>query len=151
MLRRMTMTDITGLNAQELQFVIEYLKDFSPRRAAEAAGFDPDKGENLKARKYVALAIDKIMANRLESTDITPEWVMMELVDNHQIARQQGKITASTTALGLVAKFAAVDAYAADKIMTVTDQAVLERLQRAYKRSGTKDPVVVVDEEVSFL
>ena len=105
-----------GLSIEESVFCVEYIKDLAPRRAAEAAGLDPDEGHRLLARKHVKAAIGRVMADRLDHVLINKEWVMNELRDNHYIARQQGNMAASNKALDQVAKHADVDAYAADKV-----------------------------------
>ena len=148
--KRLTAKDMTGLEPRHQLFVIEYVKDFDHRRAAEAVGWHPDKGIQLLKLEQVEAAIAQIVSKRCEAYDIDAEWVMMELVDNHQIARQRGKISASNTALATIAKLAAVDAFAAEKIMTTTDQAVLDRLQRGRQRVGLSPPSEET-EEVSFL
>jgi len=73
--------------------------------------------------------------------------VLMEAVDNHMIARQQGNISASNTALGLCAKHKMVDAFAAEKIEVNSDKDIMERLQRGRKRANGGEPD---DDEVSF-
>lgn len=105
-----------GLTVEESVFCIEYVKDMAPRRAAEAAGLDPEEGARVLARKHVKAAISRVMADRLDHVLVDKEWVMNELRDNHYIARQQGNIAASNKALDQVAKHTDVDAYAADKV-----------------------------------
>lgn len=149
MLKRLTTEELTGLKPAHYNFVVEYLKDFAPRRAAEASGFAPETGYELLRRDDIKNALQKALSRRLEAADIDPEWVLMELAHNHQIARQQGKISASNTALGTIAKLAMVDAFAAEKVMMATDEEVMQRLQRARKRA-----VIPTDPdpgEVSFI
>ena len=121
---RITVKDLTGLKPKEANFVIEYTKDFAARRAAEASGYYPDTGYELVQKPEIAAAIDHILNHRMEASHIDAEWVLMEAVDNHRIARQQGNITASTTALTLVAKHTLVDAMASDK-QTVKHEGVI--------------------------
>jgi len=146
----LTADDILGLEVGEVMFIIEYLKDYDSRRAAQRAGLQPDAGNALLAKDTVRHALAKVAKNRLDSADIDAEWVKMELVDNHFLARQADKLTASNTALATIAKLATVDAFAAEKVMSVTDTAVLERLQRARHRAngGTAEPE---EETPSFL
>lgn len=140
---RYKLADLNGvaLAPQHLAFVIEYSKDWDARRAATASGFDPDSGYNLKDREDVKKAIAVILSQRLESSHIDAEWVLMEAVDNHTIARQLGNITASNTALNLIAKHTMVDALASDKLnMNVQgDQAIMERLMRGRQRARDND------------
>jgi hypothetical protein len=133
-----------GMLDSHVNFVIEYVKDFNARRAAEASGFVADTGYQLRGRKDVDKAISYILSCRLEASDIDAEWVLMEAVDNVLIARQQGKISASNTALSLVAKHAMVDAMSAEKIHIDGADEIVMRLKRARER--LKQPA-----EVSFL
>jgi len=145
--QKITVTDLTGLKPKYANFVIEYCKDFMPRRAAVASGFAPDTGSQLLTREEIAVAIDKILASRLEASHIDAEWVLMEAVDNHLIARQQGNISSSNTALGIVAKHKMVDAFAAEKIEVNSDKEIMARLQRGRQRLHEED---APDDEVSF-
>lgn len=149
MTRRLTIRDLTGLHPKYANFVVEYTKDFAPRRAAEASGFAPDTGYQLLQREDIKSAIDHVLSMRLDASQIDAEWVLMEAVDNHMIARQQGNISASNTALNLVAKHVMVDAFAADKVQVSSDKEVMERLMRARQRaSATAEST---DDPVSFL
>jgi len=145
--QKITVTELTGLHPKEANFVIEYCKDFAARRAAEASGYAADTGYSLIKKESIAVAIDKILASRLDASHIDAEWVLMEAVDNHMIARQQGNISASNTALGLCAKHKMVDAFAAEKIEVNSDKDIMERLQRGRKRANGGEPD---DDEVSF-
>ena len=146
--RRITVTELTGLVPKDANFVIEYTKDFDARRAAEASGFAPDAGYRLRDREDIAAVIQKVLVSRLEASNIDAEWVLMEAVDNHVIARQKGNITASNTALNLVAKHVFVDAFAAEKVEVNSDKEVMERLTRGRQRLSERD---TPDDEVSFL
>ena len=72
------------------------------------------------------------------------------MVDNHRIARQQGNITASNTALNMVGKHKRVDAFAADKIKVSTDADVMDRLVAARHRLSRVDDIVQEDDDVTF-
>ena len=145
MIPRLSVKDLTGLSPKHANFVIEYAKDFSARRAAEASGFSPDSGYAIRDRDDVRAAIERVLGARLEASHIDAEWVLMEAVDNHMIARQAGNISASNTALTLVAKHVFVDAFAAEKVEVNSDKEVMDRLLRGRKRARG------VDDEVSFL
>lgn len=125
------------LKPQHAAFVIEYYKDHATRRAAEAAGFAPDTGYELLKREDVVNALAVLNMERLEYADVTKEWALLEAVDNHYIARQQGSITASNTALSLIMKHTDVDAFAADKVQINSSKEVMERLRRARDRMQT--------------
>ena len=145
--RKIITADLHGLKPSELNFVIEYCKDFSARRAAEASGYQPDSGYQLKEKPHIQAAVNKVLESRLEASHIDAEWVLMECVDNHMIARQAGNISASNTALGIVAKHKMVDAFAAEKVDVTSDADVMSRLLRGRERAKkNKD-----EEEVSFM
>ena len=143
-----------ALPANKLNFVIEYSKDWNARRAAKASGYEPDSGYRLAQEDDIQAAIAAILSHRLDSSHIDAEWVLMEAVDNHRIARQADNISASNTALNLIAKHTMVDALASDKLnMNVQgDQAVMERLMRGRVRASKQDePEDDDDQQVSFL
>ena len=152
---RAKVNQLIELNPKEVNFVIEFTKDFSPRRAAEASGYAPDTGYNLVNDFRIAVAINMVLQSRLDSSHIDAEWVLMEAVDNHMIARQMGNISASNTALKLIAQHTMVDAMASDKInLNVNaDREITDRLfrgrQRAYDRNNCVDGEV--EDDVSFL
>tara|TARA_R110000850_G_scaffold161409_1_gene285964 strand:+ start:185 stop:637 length:453 start_codon:yes stop_codon:yes gene_type:complete len=150
-MRRITIADIIQLPPKEAYFVVEYIKDFAPRRAAEAAGFAADYGYRLLDKVEVSNAIEVIIQQRLEENQIDTDWLLYEMVDNHRIARQQGNITASNTALNMVGKHKRVDAFAADKIKVSTDADVMDRLVAARHRLSKSDDTMQEDNEVSFL
>lgn len=149
-MKKITMADMIGLNPKRANFVVEYIKDFAPRRAAEASGFDPDYGRKLMKEPAVSAAIEHIIQQRLEVNMIDADWLLNEMVDNHMIARQQGNITASNTALNMVGKHKRVDAFAADKIKVTTDSDVVDRLVAARKRGRKRNKKLKIDEDVSF-
>jgi len=146
-MRRITIADIIKLPPKKANFVVEYMKDFAPRRAAEAAGYSSDKGYRLLDEPEVSAAIEHIIQQRLEETMIDTDWLLYEMVDNHRIARQQGNITASNTALNMVGKHKRVDAFAADKIKVSTDADVMDRLIAARKRLTASDDI---EDDVTF-
>jgi hypothetical protein len=142
---------LAGLPHNKANFVIEYAKDFNPRRAAEASGFAPDSGYKLREDPEVAAAIDLLIATRLDASDIDAEWVLMEAVDNALIAKQLGNISASNTALQIVGKHVMVDAFAADKIQISSSKQVMDRLRRARDRLQGDPEELDDDDPVSFL
>lgn len=144
---RITIADIIKLPPKKANFVVEYIKDFAPRRAAEASGYAPDTGHSLLKQSEVSDAIEHIIQKRLEVNCIDSDWLLFEMIDNHMIARQQGNITASNTALSMVGKHKRVDAFAADKIKVSTDADVVDRLVAGRKRLSD----IQCDNEVSFI
>lgn len=140
------MIDI-DISPKHLSFAIEYCKDFNARRAAVVTGYEADSGYGIAKREDVQECIAVIIGKRLEASHIDAEWVLMEAVDNHLLARQDGNISASNTALGLIAKHTMVDALASDKLnLNVQgDRLVMERLMRARKRMKPPE-----EDDVSF-
>ncbi len=145
---RIKLTDLLpSLAPKHAVFVVEYMKDFAVQRAAEAAGFARSYGYTVLAEPEVSRAIEHFLQQRLEANQIDADWLLGEMVDNHMLARQQGNISASNTALSLVAKHKRVDAFAADKIKVSTDADVVDRLTAARKRVSEEKE----SDEVSFL
>ncbi len=138
-IKRLSIADMYGIGISDpklLNFVIEYSKDYDARRAARVSGYGPDSGYQLRDRDDVQEALAHILQFRLDTSHIDAEWLLWELVDNHQIARANGNINASNSALNTIAKHAMVDAFAAEKVEIAGDEAIRERLLRARKRMG---------------
>lgn len=150
-----TVNDIIGSNvsAEDLTFLWQYAMDNDARRAATAAGLDPDDGYKLvnKHRATIKLMSKNMLESQMNALEITPEWLLMELVDNHRLARQSNKLSASNTALGLIAKHQMVDAMSAEKIISITDQDVVDRLVRGRARAKGMAPADPPEEAPSFL
>lgn len=150
-MKKIKIADIIQLPPKEANFVVEYIKDFAVRRAAEASGYYPDHGYKLLQKQEISDAIEHIIQQRLEVNMIDADWLLNEMVDNHMIARQQGNITASNTALNMVGKHKRVDAFAADKIKVSTDADVMDRLVAARKRMQDNDESQQDEDDISFL
>jgi|DEB0MinimDraft_6_1074348.scaffolds.fasta_scaffold30630_1 phage terminase small subunit len=153
-MRRIKLHDLIELPPKEAAFVVEYIRDFAPRRAAEASGYAADYGYKLLEKVEVSKAIERILLERLEVNMIDTDWLLYEMVDNHMIARQQGNITASNTALSMIGKHKRVDAFAAEKLKVSTDADVLERLAAARRRVADMDSSAEEDEnngDISFM
>ncbi len=149
-MRKIRLIDDLDLPMKKAMFVVEYIKDFAPRRAAEASGYAADTGYKLLTEPDVSAAIEKVIQQRLEENMIDADWLLNEMVDNHLIARQQGNITASNTALNMVGKHKRIDAFAADKIKVSTDSDVVDRLEAARRRVAQSQPIDEGD-DVSFI
>lgn len=149
-MRKVRLLDELNLPPKKAGFVVEYIKDFAPRRAAEASGYSADYGYRLVDEPDVSAAIEYIIQQRLEVNMIDADWLLNEMVDNHMIARQQGNITASNTALNMVGKHKRIDAFAADKIKVSTDADVVDRLIAARRRVSEANNQQE-DDDVSFL
>lgn len=128
-----------GMSFKDLNFIIEYSKDFNARRAAMACGMEPEEGHALRKKPHMIEAIQIILSRRLITSDIDAEWVLMEAVDNVLISRQLGKLSASNAALNIVAKHCKVDAYATTKVSVDVAGDVVERLKRGRRRVKEAD------------
>ncbi len=138
----LTIKELTGLEPRHAQFVIEYIKDFNSGAASERAGYTREYGYKLLLMDSIQEAVAKVLQNRFDNSVIDAEWLETELVDNHYIARQSGKLSASNTALNILGKLAHIDAYAAEKVHIASDEEIKERLLRGRRRLG--------EEEVDF-
>jgi len=148
-MKKVSLIDELRLPIKRACFVVEYMKDFAPRRAAEASGFASDKGYALLKEPEVVSAIEYIIQKRLEVNQIDADWLLFEMIDNHMIARQNGNLAASNRALSMVGKHKRVDAFAADKIKVSTDADVVDRLVAARRRISARDEPD--EDEVSFI
>ena len=153
---------ILGLiSPRKATFVVEYCKDFNPRRAAEAASRSVEWAHKmLNDDEVVQQAIINVVNARHEDATVTSEWLLQEAVDNHRIARQQGNLSASNTALMLIARHKLVDALASAQLNVNlnVDEEVKRRLIEGRKRARILDvkAVEVKDDEpavgkISFL
>src|SRR5690625_5222271 len=97
-------------------FVAEYLRDFNVQRAGKAAGIRGVEVAEVFNDEGVQKVIDEALVQRINDSSVDEEWLMWELVDNHAIARQEGKLSASNNALGLLMKHVSVDAVAANRV-----------------------------------
>lgn len=112
-------------------FVIEYLKDYNSGRACIVAGYSPGDADDLLADPEISKVIVKALDGRMELANIDAAWIMQQLIENHYLARQDGKYQTSNQAIIALGKLAGVDAFAAQKIELSTDKELAERLERA--------------------
>lgn len=139
--------ELRHLTIGQAAFVVEYTKDFNTGLAAERCGLDPSQGGRLIEQKDVKHAISLILQRRMAQSDITAEWLLYEMVDNHTLARQMGNLSASNKALELIGKMASVDAFAADKIELKVGEELAERLVRGRERARARNTGTVVEGE----
>ena len=152
MSKKITLSELSGMPEDVAMFAIEYVADFNPRRAAKVTGHDPDSGYSLSKRADVTEFVRLVKSRRFEAADITAEWLLLEAVDNHQLAREQGNVSASNTALNIIAKHTFVDAYAAEKVEVTGESEVMDRLLRGRKRAAdASQQSSDADAEPSFL
>lgn len=137
----LNMPEVAGLSEDRIIFVVEYLKDLNHARAAEVIGLQPEYGYKIVKEEAVAAAIARQLRKRLDDAAIDTEWVLTEMVDNHYLARQQGDLKASNTALQMIGKLSVVDAFAADKVVIADDDKIRERLERGRQRVAEAKPV----------
>lgn len=147
---KLTMEDLTGCSDTQAFFIIEYVKDRNAQRAAAAVNISAQTAYDYLKDEVVVNALARIKIFQLKNSVIDAEWLKLELVDNHMIAKQQGKISASNQSLNLIGKHAAVDAFAAEKVEIQGAEAVIERLSRSRTRLAARggEPEKT---EVSFL
>ena len=129
------------ITLQEFCFVAEYVKDFNAARAALAVGKGPTTGAKTVKLPQVVCAVDLIVGARLTNNNLDAAWILNEMLDNHRLARLAGNITASNTALNLLAKHVTIDAFAAVK-MDGVDSTVGARLQRGRDRAAKRNKVI---------
>ena len=110
------MKDMTGCNNDEAFFLIEYIKDRNAHRAAIACGMSADWAYKTLKKDHVIATIERVMLFRMKHSVYDAEWHLQQLVENHEIARHDGKISASNQALHQIGKHAAVDSFAAEKV-----------------------------------
>jgi hypothetical protein len=132
----MELATFKGLKPKEVNFIIEYVKDFNVSRAAEAAGYSDKKGHDIIKDEEMRAVIDVVLAQRFEKTEADAEWLLEEAKGNHYIARQQGNIAASNASLALIGKLKNVDAFAKDKLEVTLngDREIMDRLKRGRAR-----------------
>lgn len=158
MKKKLTVNDLAGLriSPRDAAFAIEYCKDFNARRAAVVVGISPNSAYDMRDKPEIQKAVEMILQHRLDDAQIDAEWLLHECVDNHRIARMEGKYTASNTALSLIGKHSLVQAFAPEKIHITTDDEVRERLMRGRQRNQVKEinPVDdnnTSDDEITFI
>lgn len=133
---KVTTEELTGLHPKYVRFLIEYYKDNNAPRAAEAIGWSPDYGYAVLARDDVKAAIDALNARGMRQITVDAEWQLSELVDNHQLARQKGDLSASNRALDYIGKHKLVDSYATKKLdlVVATDEEMVKRIRAGRDR-----------------
>lgn len=149
---RLKIADFPELTPREARLVIEYVKEENLHRAAKIAGISPAKASDMIETEKLRDALNKVYNHFFEEILPDAEWLLYELLDNHRIARHQGNISASNTALKTIMNHNMVNAAATQKIdldVQVPEE-VVERLKRGRQRvAKTKNNGD--DTEISFL
>lgn len=159
MAKRVTIQELTGCTPQEANFVIEYTIDFDVRRASRASGWAAESGRKIRDKPNVMAAIQAILLNRMDAASINAEWVLLAAYDNYRVAHANKNVTAANTALTIIAKHSAVDAFAAEKLTLVDDRDIKAKLDRGRDRvaalargeDGPVDTPELDDLVVSFM
>lgn len=120
--------DARHLSHREAAFVGQYIKDLRVGAAAERAGLSASIGSKMIAMQHVEEAICQALKVRQDFNGIDAQWVLMELVDNHYLARQDSNLSASNQALGILAKHSSIDAMAASRVLLVGEDELTRRL-----------------------
>lgn len=106
------------LTPKQERFVQEYLIDLNATQAAIRAGYSEDTAraigyENL-TKPYIADMVTKLKAEREERVLCDADWVLKKSMKAVEIF-EEDRNPAMVSALTLVSKHKAVDAFAADK------------------------------------
>lgn len=96
------------LTAKQQRFCEEYLIDFNATQSAIRAGYSKKAAhsigiENLN-KPLIKEQIEKKKRELREKTEITIEWIAEQLKENHELAREMGKVSDSSKALELLGK-----------------------------------------------
>lgn len=126
---------LNKLTDEQISFVLEYCKDLNLRRAAIAAGFEPDNAYELLVDETVGAAVQSVLQAQRRPQGLDKNWLLAALYENHLLARQTGNINASNAALKMMAQHVNIDAFASAKLdITKSDQDKVAALMRARKR-----------------
>lgn len=96
------------MTPKQKTFVDEYLLDLNATRAAIRAGYSPrtaeQQGYRLLRNVQVANAVKAAQAARADRTRKHSDWVLNQLVENHEAARASGQLSQSNRALELIGR-----------------------------------------------
>jgi len=96
------------LTVRQQRFIDEYMLDFNATAAAKRAGYSAksahQRGYELVHNPEVAARIKKRGASDAEVLGITREWILAELRDLLEQAKENGKLGPANRALELLAK-----------------------------------------------
>ena len=96
------------MTLKQLRFAQEYLIDLNATKAAERAGYSKrtarDIGWENLTKPDIAEEIEKLFRARSMKVGKDAEWVLRELIANHEVARAIGNLGQSNRALELIGK-----------------------------------------------
>jgi phage terminase small subunit len=96
------------LSAKQERFCKEYMIDLNATQAAIRTGYSArsaySQGQRLLKHAEIAKALQDMQENAGKLVDMTAEWVLIQLKENHTIARENGDIGHSNKALELIGK-----------------------------------------------
>jgi phage terminase small subunit len=98
-----------GLTIRQERFVSEYLVDFNGSAAAMRAGYSHHSAkktahELLTEYPRVIEAVERGVIQLAQKAELSQQWVVGELRQNHYLARAQRELPASNKALELLGK-----------------------------------------------
>jgi phage terminase small subunit len=98
-----------GLTIRQERFVSEYLVDFNGAAAAMRAGYAHKSAkkiahELLTEYPKVVAAVERAIQRLADKAELSQQWIVGELRQNHYLARSQREIPASNKALELLGK-----------------------------------------------
>jgi phage terminase small subunit len=99
-----------ALTDKQMKFVDEYMVDMNATQAYLRAGYKcTEEAARVSASKLltnpnIVAEITTRQEKLQEKTELTAEWVLNELADNHRLAKQMGDMAPSNKALELIGK-----------------------------------------------
>lgn len=99
-----------ALTDKQMKFVDEYMVDMNATQAYLRAGYKcTEEAARVSASKLltnpnIVAEIATRQEKLQEKTELTAEWVLNELADNHRLAKQMGDLAPSNKALELIGK-----------------------------------------------
>lgn len=121
-----------ALTAKQQRFVEEYLIDLNATQAAIRAGYSENTARAIGAENLtkpdIASEIKKRQDKLGEEAEITAEWVLLQLVENHKMARAIGELPASNKALELIGKHKGMFKDKIELSGTLSVESMLEQL-----------------------
>ncbi len=97
-----------ALTPKQQRFVEEYLIDLNATQAAIRAGYSKKTaksiGQENLTKPYIAAVIDAAKAERSIRTEISQDWVLERLIENHNRSVEAGQGSVANKALELIGK-----------------------------------------------